>query len=280
MSTPAAVVQTPPPGYSCLTSGYRKALVKPGAMVWSGPMPEERAEQVAFFQREGFFILRGLLNQGEVAELDAEVKRMAREHEKLPRIREGFDLEPQQDATRNSPTFRKIGGITDMSAAFNRLMRQPRVTSLLADVIGPALSMYRDVVMMKPARVGREKPWHRDSVYFPYKPKNLVSVMTALDAATPENGCLQVVPRSHRIEQEFEHHGGDGILKLEDSLQWQSVYLPLQAGDAVAFHSQLLHASEPNTSQQDRRVAIITYMNPALQYTGKDAPETCVKVAE
>src|SRR5262245_16862532 len=77
--------------------------VKPARNVWTDPMPTDRQEQVEFFRREGFLILRGVLSREELTELDNEINRMAENHQTLPKVREGFDLEPKQDPTRKLP---------------------------------------------------------------------------------------------------------------------------------------------------------------------------------
>jgi len=246
--------------------------VKPAASVWEGPDPTDLAEQVEFFKTNGFVILRNVLSSDDLKELENELNRMARDYKNLPRIREGFDLEPNQDKTRDTPTFRKIGGITDMSDAFNRLLRHQRILKLGHAIMGPEIHLHRDVVMMKPARVGREKPWHQDSVYWPWKPMRLVSAMTALDDSTPENGCLQVIPGTHI--KEVQHFGKELQIDIDDAMQAKTIYAPLKAGDTLLFHSLLLHASEPNKSENDRRVCIFSYKPADLEYIREgEAPE-------
>ncbi len=256
-----------PEGYSCLGRETRPDAVQPAAHVWTEDMPKGFEEKKAFFRREGFLILRQMLSPSDLGRLEEEVIRFCRDHKTLPRIREGFSLEPNQDTTRDSPTFRKIGGVSSFSEPFNQVMRHPKVMEILHDLMGPVIELYRDVIMMKPARVGREKPWHQDSSYWPWNPMDLCSAMTALDDASPENGCLQVIPRTHHIE--LQHYGKELQIDLTPEQQAQTYYVPLKAGDTLLFHSLLLHASEPNRSDQPRRVVINSYKNPELKYIGK-----------
>lgn len=251
--------------------------VAPAAQTWTDPMPEAIDDQVEFFKREGFLILRGVLDADDIRQLKDELDRLARNHESLPTIREGFDLEKQQDTGRRTPTFRKIGGITDHSEAFGRLRDHPAILDRLHRIMGDTIELWRDVCMMKPARVGREKPWHQDSSYWPWEPMSLVSVMTALDDATPENGCLQIIPRSHH--DVLQHYGKELQVDIDAERQNQTCYVPLRAGDALLFHSLLLHASEPNRSDRDRRVCIVSYKTPDVAYIGKGEPRPCPVVS-
>ncbi|MCG3179489.1 MAG: hypothetical protein BIFFINMI_01824 [Phycisphaerae bacterium] len=241
-------------------------------------MPDTLAGRADFFRREGFMVVRGVLDREELAALDAELDRLARSVDALPTIREGFQLEQRQDAGRGRPAFRKIGGITDLSEPFARLLRHPRLLPLLHAIVGPRVQLYRDVCMMKPARVGREKPWHQDSVYWPWAPMELVSAMTALDDAGPENGCLQVIPRTHLVQR--QHYGEELQLDLDDVEQARTRYVPLAAGDTLLFHSLLLHASEPNHSERDRRVCIFSYKPPELEFIGRGNRPEPILVSE
>jgi len=245
--------------------------VLPAAGVWSEPMPEAIADRVEFFRENGFIILRSLLDANDIASLKKEIERIAREWESIPPVREGFGMEPTQDDNRVTPTFRKIGGINEYSETFANLLRHPVILDHLHPIIGDRILLWRDVVMMKPARVGREKPWHQDSSYWPWDPMRLVSAMTALDDATPENGCLQIIPGTHK--KPVQHYGDELQIDIDETMQARTLYVPLQAGDCLLFHSLLLHASEPNRSDQDRRVCINSYMPHDLEFIGKGEPK-------
>ncbi len=256
-----------------------KTEVKPAAGTADQPELNTMEQRVEFFKENGFLIIRGLLTPEQVQELRDEADYMAENHATMPKVREGFDLEPNQDRSRKRPTFRKIGGFTDFSDPFQRLVfRHPVVLDHLHAILGDRLELWRDVLMMKPARVGREKPWHQDSSYWPWQPMNLVSVMTALDDASPENGCLQVIPGTHK--EEVQHYGKELRVDLDDDFQSRTRYVPLQAGDSLLFHSLLLHASEPNHSDRDRRVCIISYKPGGLTFIGKGEPRECPLVSQ
>ena len=272
------IMSTTAPKPTVHETTWAKAVVKPGASVFTQTCPTDVQGQAEFFKREGFVILRSVFSAAEIKELHDELDRIANSYKTLPRIREGFGLEPVQDPNRKLPTFRKIGGISDYSQAFNRALKHKRIIDVLHAVFGNTISMYRDVVMMKAARVGREKPWHQDSVYWPYKPMNMASAMTALDDAEPENGCMQVIARTHHLE--VQHYGEELQINLTPEQQKQTVYVPLKAGDTLIFHSLLLHGSEPNTSDKDRRVLINSYMPDGLTFVGKGEEEQCVLVSQ
>ena len=130
-------------------------------------------------------------------------------------------------------------------------------------------------LMQKEPHVGGAWEWHQDYGYW-YKnqflfPDQLVSVMVALTDATRENGCLQVISKSHklgRVNHGFtgEQVGADMTMVNHALENMEHVYVELKAGDALFFHSNLLHRSEANLSDKPRWSMISCYnslSNPA-----------------
>jgi len=75
-------------------------------------------------------------------------------------------------------------------------MLKRKLVGILQDLLGPDVLLFRDILMLKPAKVGSKMPWHQDSNYWPIH-RRLCSAWTALDEATTLNGCMRVVPGSH-----------------------------------------------------------------------------------
>jgi ectoine hydroxylase-related dioxygenase (phytanoyl-CoA dioxygenase family) len=127
---------------------------------------------------------------------------------------------------------------------------------------------YHTKLMQKEPRVGGAWEWHQDYGYW-YKnqflfPDQLISIMVALTPANRENGCLQVVKGSHkmgRVNHGFsgEQVGADGVM-VEHALKvLEHVYVELEPGDALFFHSNTLHRSEANLSEKPRWSIISCY---------------------
>jgi hypothetical protein len=126
---------------------------------------------------------------------------------------------------------------------------------------------YHSKMIMKDARVGGAWTWHQDygywyqnGVLFP----NLTSVFIAVDPATVENGCMQVIPYSHnlgRIEHVLkgDQAGADMERVTEVLKRLPLVHVEMEPGDALFFHSNLLHRSDQNTSENPRWSMICCY---------------------
>lgn len=245
-----------------------KREVKPASRIWQSDFPTDPEGREDFYRREGFIVFRQLVSGRELEELRSEADRFARDYKHIPQVREGFDLEPVQDPTKSHPVFRKIGGICTLSEPFNRLMRHPVLLGFVQQIMGPEVSLFLDAIYPKAARVGREKPWHQDQAFWKWEPHDVtIQTMTALDDCGVDNACLQIIPRTHHSFS--RHTGREACVALTPEQQEMACYLPLKAGDTVAFHSLLFHASEPNSSDKERRSVFIAYCPPTLRYCGK-----------
>lgn len=127
---------------------------------------------------------------------------------------------------------------------------------------------FHSKVMQKQPRTGGSWEWHQDYGYW-YKngflyPEAMISVMIALTDATVENGCLQVLKGSHKM-QRFEHNvtgkqqGVDPEFLAYAEQFTEHAYVELKAGDALFFHSNILHCSAANTSDKSRWSIISCY---------------------
>ncbi len=257
---------------------FEEVEIKPAVSTYLAGAPAAAEDQKAFFEENGFLVFRSVLSTGELAELDQELNRIAGSYLDLDAVREGFTTEdPAKWPDPDRPVFRKIGGMYDHSEAFRRMCSHKTVIVFLQLFYGPVIELYRDVVMMKQGKVGREKPWHQDAVYWEYEPNEFISAMTAIDDAKIGNGALQVIPGSHR-RGAVKHHGAELQIDLTEELQNQTTYVPLEAGDVLMFHSLLFHASEPNRSEDQRRMSLFSYMAPYFTYTGEGDPPERIRI--
>ena len=145
----------------------------------------------------------------------------------------------------------------------------------MVDSVGKILDSNQPVchfhtkLMQKEPKVGGAWEWHQDYGYW-YKnqflyPDKLTSVMIAITEANKENGCLQVIKGSHklgRVNHGFagEQVGADMIMVDHALKSMELVYVELNPGDALFFHSNILHRSAPNTSEK-ARWSMITCFN-------------------
>jgi phytanoyl-CoA hydroxylase len=233
-------------------------------------------DQRTFFEDQGYLVVEGLLTSEELAACQTEIRRLHQVAAELeanedPASRD-FQREPfARDASLGDlPVLRKIERTGRYSEVFQRLAAHPRLVATAQKLIGPDLLLFRSTLMLKPAFHGSAHGLHQDSAYWPMDPPTLVTVSIALNDATPENGCFQVIPKSHEWGlQEWGRIARDKDEPLTDRADVDlsaRIAVPLAAGSALFFHSLLVHGSGPNNSAHPRNTALYAYFPSSVRY--------------
>ncbi|GGB11718.1 phytanoyl-CoA dioxygenase family protein [Puia dinghuensis] len=217
------------------------------------------SQELGNFLRDGYVIVKNFLSGAEVEKLYA----IAIGDDLLQK--HAFDLNDQSGKKTKLTLWYNPGD--DAYGLLTRSRRMVESVEMLMDGDTP-ICHFHSKLMQKEPKVGGAWEWHQDFGYW-YKneflfPDEMVSVMVAITKATRENGCLQVIKGSHkmgRIEHGFageqvgaSQHYVDLALKT-----LPIVYVELEPGDALFFHSNLLHRSEANLSDTARWSLISVY---------------------
>lgn len=217
------------------------------------------AQQVAEYHQKGYLIVRNFLTQDEVQKLHG----IAIEDDAMRK--HSFDLNDQSGKKTKLALWYKPGN--DAYGLLTKSKRMINSVHQLLDGEAPVCH-FHSKLMQKEPKVGGAWEWHQDYGYW-YKneflfPEQMMSVMIAITDANKENGCLQVIEGTHkmgRVEHGFageqvgaSQHYVDLALKT-----MPLVYVELKAGDALFFHSNILHRSEANTSEHSRWSLISVY---------------------
>jgi len=208
--------------------------------------------QIAGYHRDGYLLVREFCSKPEINKL----YNIALDDDAMRK--NALDLNDQSGKkTRLSLWF------TTGNDVFGYLTRSEKMVSSVAQLLDSDAPVchFHSKLMQKEPKVGGAWEWHQDYGYW-YKnqfmfPDQLMSVMVALTAANKENGCLQVIRGSHKLGR--VNHGFSGeqvgadMTMVNNALQtMELVYCELQPGDALFFHSNLLHRSEANLSDNAR----------------------------
>jgi ectoine hydroxylase-related dioxygenase (phytanoyl-CoA dioxygenase family) len=156
---------------------------------------------------------------------------------------------------------------------FLTVARRAEILDMVAQVIGEDIALWNSSFFAKPAKVGTKTPWHQDGEYWPIEPLATCTVWIAIDASTPENGCLKVIPGSHRQQKLAPHskNDADGLalnLELNQSEfnESDAVDIILEPGQISLHDVYLYHGSEANTSENSRRGMTLRYMPTTSVY--------------
>jgi hypothetical protein len=208
------------------------------------------SDQVATYERDGFVFPIDVLSSDEVRSLRTELESWERE----------------RGAPIDFPEKSKSYLLFDWA---DRLVHHPKILDAVEDVIGPDILVYHSTLFLKEARTPAFVRWHQDSTYFYLEPHLHVTAWVALSDATVQAGCMQMLPGSHRWGA-FEHDDqpgphnmirrGQGISGRFD--QTQGVFTPVMAGQMSLHHTDVVHASGANDSD-DRRIGLAVSFIPA-----------------
>lgn len=213
-------------------------------------------KQIAAYHRDGFIIARKFFERGEIDLLS----RAAHEDRLLDQ--HSFSRADGAGSKVRLSLWNHPGdGIYGMFARCHKLVDS------VEQLLGDEAYHYHSKMIMKDARVGGAWAWHQDYGYWYQNgvlTPNLCSVSIAVDAATKENGCMQVLKGSHvmgRVDHILsgDQAGADMERVKEAMKRYPLIYCVMKPGDALFFHSNLLHSSARNDSEKPRWSMICCY---------------------
>jgi ectoine hydroxylase-related dioxygenase (phytanoyl-CoA dioxygenase family) len=227
-------------------------------------------EQIKQYHKDGYLLVKNFCSRAETDKLYSS----AIHDDNM--LNNALDLNDQTGKkTRLSLWF------TPGNDVFGYLSRSEKMVNAVAQLLGDDAPVchFHSKLMQKEPKVGGAWEWHQDYGYW-YKnqfmfPDELISVMIALTHANKQNGCLQVIKGSHkmgRVNHGFagEQVGADMVMVDNALKTMELVYPELEAGDALFFHSNLLHRSEANLSDHPRWSIISCYsLQSNLAYNEK-----------
>jgi ectoine hydroxylase-related dioxygenase (phytanoyl-CoA dioxygenase family) len=222
----------------------------------------------AQWQREGFFI-RPQFCATDVTDAMVddviEISRAGAAESTL--IQEGSLIFPEanlrkQAEAAGAPAEERVAKVFRLHRrpAFHGFIASKPVVQLLQSLLGGPVDCFLSQFIFKnPGAWGQ--PWHQDSLYFPFDRKPQVGLWLAASEATLENGCLHVLPGSHR--EPVHTHIPDqrpganyGYFEIVDHDMSRAIPVTMKPGDLLVFHSHLMHRSTDNVSR-GRRAAMV-----------------------
>jgi phytanoyl-CoA hydroxylase len=211
------------------------------------------------FRQDGFLAVEGVLSPDEVATAKTALDDLI--HERVPGYAGLLQPEPEfQDiwATlsvgERADRIRKVWRFVGYEARLKALGEaHTGILTILEALLGESVQMIQDMALLKPPHFGTEKPWHQDAAYFGWSPpEKIIGVWIALDEATPENGCMHVIPGTHRSGPVPHTHDRDCQIPDARVAVEGDVLVPLSPGGVLFFSSLLHHGTPPNNSANRR----------------------------
>lgn len=235
------------------------------------------AEEQESLERDGFVIRRDVFDADELADMIEHCETLV---DRLVRDREGdrqtfgsyvFDTDWDNGVTikweGDSDVVHGIEPFAHLSPPLEAWGLDPRLVEPMRQIVGyDDLELFTEKLNLKRAFHGGVNPLHQDYPYWIPVADDATEVATTiifLDDATLENGCLWVVPGSHKDGRWANRTDGDRFAGNEVDLSAypdvDEIPVELPAGATLSFDAFLVHRSAPNTSAKGRRALLYSY---------------------
>jgi len=236
------------------------------------------SEQQAFYNDHGYLIVRGFLSQDQVDE-----------------IRDTFTTQAKSGFVEGLSDYHYKFAPGDPLSAWPRMLQphrhsqlplgpltvdcilNPRLVAILRCLFGEDPLAAQTMFYFKPPGA-RGQDFHQDDFYLKTKPGNCMAAWFAIDPADPENGGLEIVPGSHRVEvkcpgqADLTRYFANEHVDIPEGME--AISLRMEAGDVLFFNGRVIHGSQGNTSQDRFRRSLIAHYVPrsSLELVGWDNP--------
>jgi phytanoyl-CoA hydroxylase len=214
-------------------------------------------ELKATYERDGFAVARGLFSMEEVAEIK----------ETFEQIHQNEFSKSFDDGVRdpNDPLFQypRVVHPHRFNATARRYMLHPVVQKCLEVIIGEEPVATQSMYYFK-APGARGQAMHQDNLYLLVDPGTCIGAWTAIDKVDRENGCMMLVPGSHRGNILCQEDAGETVRRETFSgaitripKGMKAVEMPMEPGDTLFFGGSVIHGSGPNRSKDRFRRSFI-----------------------
>jgi phytanoyl-CoA hydroxylase len=215
--------------------------------------PGLSADQLSFYGENGYLLVRGFMTAAEAAALRCGVHDIA--------ARQGETDATWSSVVGQGTRLEHSHDVQFRSAAFTRLLVDPRLTALFTSLIGPNVQLHHNKMFIKPPERGSPFPMHQDHAYFPHRGKSMTAAILHLDAAPAAKGCVRVYPGSHKLGP-LPAFGQDHHVDEERFPLARATPVEADAGDLLVFNYLTVHGSGLNSSDEPRTTWLIQVRDP------------------
>jgi phytanoyl-CoA hydroxylase len=234
-------------------------------------------EQRSFYDANGYLVMRGLFDASDLEPWLARFLDVVDERVETPPdllvMRDVMVAKGAVAAAGPRNAVAKIQDFHNDPVLFDGYAKHPRLLDLVEEFVGGDIKSIHSMLINKPPGVDGRHPLHQDLLYFPFRPADaIVATWTALEPCRRENGCLVVVPGSHRgelrehVNPDWEHlnFGYFGVDAAD--CVGKRVHLEMEPGDTAFFHPVLIHGSGRNRSSGFRRAISTHYASAHCRF--------------
>jgi ectoine hydroxylase-related dioxygenase (phytanoyl-CoA dioxygenase family) len=217
-----------------------------------------KAHDVDFYNEQGYLLVKGVFNKSEVEAMRTAVGRIidraAQVNKNENHAWQGDFLPPEE---LKKLVLKGFHDVHYHDASFLKALVHPNMTAVLSQIIGPNVQLHHSKMLVKPPENGAAFPMHQDCPYFPHELHTMLAASVHLDDANVDNGCLHVIPGSHK--EGILPHVGRHYLDAKEYPVSMGMPCIAEAGDVLFFNYLTIHGSPANRSERTRRNVLFQY---------------------
>ena len=210
-------------------------------------------------EEQGFTVFERLFSESDMASLGSRLEELERE------VNERLAKEGNSGISRaNEITFNAY--LAENDPTVRAFCERQELVDICNALIGPNVDLYWNQTVFKHPEGEKIFPWHQDDAYTEVDPAPYITLWLAVNDVTLENGCISVLPGSHRGGLRPHEQSPIGLTGYSADAPDQGVAVPVPAGSVICFWSLTMHKSAPNRSQGMRKAFIIQYCAAGTKY--------------
>ncbi len=221
------------------------------------------------FAENGFFVLDNVFTPEEMNALAGHIEAFQKRHE------EALIAKGGTEGISRAGEISFTAFLAEQDPAVREFCLRPEFVAITTQLLGPDTDLYWNQSVFKGPDGAKEFPWHQDDGYTPVEPSPYLTLWLALNDAIPENGCISVIPGSHKRGLVPHLPSPIGLIchPLDDPDQ--GIKVPVKAGSMAVFTSLTFHKSGVNRTQGTRKAYVIQYSHAGLRNakTGEVLPD-------
>ena len=255
-------------------------------------------QETARFHRDGYLRFRSVIDDATVHTLRDALDGVIRDEQsrgedsdRPPEFAYGHDRKATATAERPARAIHQFINMWKISPEFREVLNNPLIAGAIRDLMGVEhIRLWHDQVISKPPGDNGHFACHHDFYFWPLDRPAMITGWLALDDATPANGCMHVVPGSHR-DPRFQPADcdladdinlspaplgpGEPASLYTDVRTWrpeQAMPVPLKAGECMFHHCLNYHLTPQNTTDRQRRAFVMIFMPDGTRYCHAQSP--------
>ena len=208
-------------------------------------------KEIQHFHDEGYLICEAIIPPDRLAHYKSVFEELVKRSRSMTESGHGFNLAPDENGKATPGLLHKVQGVGVVDERVVDLAREPEILDRVESLIGPNLDVFGTKFYPMMIKGATSTGWHQDNHYFGTNSHLVVSCATYLEPTDTENGCLQLMPRTHSTGELVGHAAGQGNWAhgaWTDVDESQAIDVVCPAGTVVLFSANILHGARPNVS--------------------------------